>query len=343
MDKKKTKSVNFKFYNPIFEYEKIFPDIDWPWAGHKYFAYDLVRNIKPKIIVELGTHKGTSFFSMCQAVKDEKINTKLYAIDSWEGDKHAGFYNKTVLYEVKRIKSKYYKELKIELIKKYFDDAKTNFKNNSIDILHIDGLHTYEAVEHDFNNWIIKVKKNGIIMFHDIAEKKEDFGVYKLWDKLKTKYTSLEFYHSHGLGVIFLKHPVSNTFCFPDIWSHYYDKVFDFNISQDTLAKVNLELQNKSIQLNTITLENQNLSKQIKEVNQLVSKYESENQNLNKQVEKINQIVSNYQSENQNLTKQIKDINQKISIYQNNLNVLTSSKYYKIWRLYCKFKDTIKK
>ncbi|MDD4111215.1 MAG: glycosyltransferase [Clostridia bacterium] len=88
--------------------------------------------------------------------------------------------------------------------------------------------------------------------------------------------------------------------------------------------------------------ENQNLSKQINEINKVVSNYESENQNLSKQINEINKVVSNYESENQNLTKQIEEVNQKISIHQNNLNVLTSSKYYKIWRLYCKFKDTIK-
>ena len=321
MIKKNIKTANFEFYDPKFEYEKIFPDIDWPWAGHKYFAYDLVRNIKPKTIVELGTHKGTSFFSMCQAVKDKKIDTELYAIDSWKGDKQAGYYDEKVFNEVKKIKNKYYSQLKIFLIKKYFDDANSNFKNNSIDLLHIDGLHTYEAVEHDFNNWISKVKKDGIIMFHDIVEIKDDFGVYKLWDKLKTKYTSLEFYHSHGLGVIFLKPPKPNIFCYPDIWSHYYNKIFNFNISQNTLTKANSELQKKSIQIDQLNQENQNLSKQIEEVNKVVSEYQSENQNLSKQIEEINKNISNLQT---------------------NLNTITSSKYYKIWRFYCKIKDTIK-
>lgn len=234
MDNKRT-LTKFEFFNPKFEYEAIFPDLDWPWAGHKYFAYDLVRNIKPQTVVELGTHKGTSLFSMCQAVKDEQLDCHLYAIDSWEGDKQAGFYNNTVFNEVKEIKNKFYKSLKIDLIKKYFDDALSEFEDNSIDLLHIDGLHTYEAVKHDFDNWMPKVKKNGIIMFHDIAEKKEDFGVYILWDELKIKYNSLEFYHSHGLGVIFLKPLKKDIFCFSDILFHYYKNIFDLNIYQNIL------------------------------------------------------------------------------------------------------------
>lgn len=308
-------SKKFEFFNPKFEYEKIFPDLEWPWAGHKYFAYDLVRNIKPRTIVELGTHKGTSFFSMCQAVKDGQLNCNLYAIDSWEGDKQAGFYDDTIFNEVKEIKNKFYKPLKIDLIKKYFDDALSKFEDNSIDLLHIDGLHTYEAVKHDFDNWMPKVKKNGIIMFHDIAEKKEDFGVYKLWDELKVKYNSLEFYHSHGLGVIFLKPQQNNIFCFPDIWSHYYDKIFNFNISQNNL-KISIEK---------------------------INKFEIENQNLSNQIKKINQIFFDYQTENKKLIDKIKQTKENISISEYNLNLILSSKYFKLWRTYCKFKKIIKK
>ncbi len=88
--------------------------------------------------------------------------------------------------------------------------------------------------------------------------------------------------------------------------------------------------------------ENQNLTKQIEEVNKVVSNYQSENQNLTKQIEEINKVVSNYQSENQSLTKQIEEVNKNISDLQTNLNTITSSKYYKIWRFYCKIKDTIK-
>ena len=54
--------MDWKYYNQQFDYEERFYDTGWAWAGHKFFAYDLVRNIKPKIIAELGTHYGTSFF-----------------------------------------------------------------------------------------------------------------------------------------------------------------------------------------------------------------------------------------------------------------------------------------
>jgi GT2 family glycosyltransferase/glycosyltransferase involved in cell wall biosynthesis/predicted O-methyltransferase YrrM len=202
--------MNWQYYDKKFEYEESFNDLNWPWAGHKFFAYDLVRNIKPGVIVELGTHKGTSLFSFCQAVKDGEIKTEINAVDTWKGDQQAGFYGDEVFEEVKEIKNKYYKALRVKFWRMTFDEAVVQFEDNSIDVLHIDGLHTYEAVKHDFENWIKRIKPDGIVIFHDISVTRDDFGVYKLWRELKEKYQTMEFHHSYGLGVLFksLENPI---------------------------------------------------------------------------------------------------------------------------------------
>ena len=100
------------------------------------------------------------------------------------------------------------------------------------------------------------------------------------------------------------------------------------------------ELYGKSLRLEFKT----KLCKQInpKRIPDEFDQLNQENQNLTKQIEEVNQVVSKYQSENQNLSKQIEEVNKNISDLQTNLNIITSSKYYKIWRFYCKIKDTIK-
>lgn len=188
-----------------FKYNQDFPDFAMPWAGHKYFVYDLVKEMRPKKIAELGTFKGTSMFAMLQSISDNKYTTEFNAIDSWEGDKHAGYYEgEKWLEDIKELLAKHYNQQNVKLHKTYFDNALTLFEDKSIDLLHIDGLHTYEAVKHDFESWLPKLNENGIILFHDIVEKKEDFGVWKLWDELKQSdgYFTIEFHHSHGLGVL---------------------------------------------------------------------------------------------------------------------------------------------
>ena len=193
----------WKIINPYFEYSGSFEDNSTPWAGHKCFSYNLIRNLEPSLVVELCTWKVSSFYSFCQAVKDIKGKTKLVAIDTWQGDSHAGKYTDEVFDTFKEILSKYYKDVPAGFIRKTFDDAVADFEDGTIDILHIDGFHTYEAVSKDFNTWKSKLKKDAIVLFHDISEHREGFGVYKFWAEVKSSYKTLEFTHSHGLGILF--------------------------------------------------------------------------------------------------------------------------------------------
>ena len=71
------------------------------------------------------------------------------------------------------------------LIRSTFDAAATHFEDNTIDLIHIDGLHTYEAVKHDYKTWLSKLKEGGTLMFHDWNVREADFGVWRLWEEIK--------------------------------------------------------------------------------------------------------------------------------------------------------------
>lgn len=171
------------------------------WLEHIPFAYDLVRNERPELVVELGTYYGESYFAFCQAVEEAGVACECRAVDTWRGDVHAGYYDDTVFAEVDAHNTKNYHRFS-SLIRARFDDALAGFQDGTISILHIDGLHTYEAVQHDFNQWLPKVRPGGIVLLHDIAERHDDFGVWKLWDELQTRFPTFTFPHGHGLGVL---------------------------------------------------------------------------------------------------------------------------------------------
>lgn len=172
------------------------------WVGHLPFARWIIQETSPKIFVELGTHSGNSYFSFCQSVIESGISTKCYAVDTWQGDEHAGQYNQNIFSEVNAYNEEHFVSFS-RLLRMTFDDAVSYFSDGSIDLLHIDGLHTYEAVRHDFETWLPKLSPHAVVMFHDINVRERNFGVWKLWEELQARYpNNLEFVHSHGLGVL---------------------------------------------------------------------------------------------------------------------------------------------
>lgn len=172
------------------------------WVEHGAFAFWLVDALRPRTIVELGTHNGFSFFAMCQAVKSLGLSSACYAVDTWQGDDHAGFYDEEIYTLVSRVRNEDYSDV-ATLIRSTFDEALPYFPDGTVDLLHIDGRHGYEDVRHDFETWRSKLSPRGIVLFHDINVRRDGFGVWKLWEEIKASYPSFEFVHGHGLGVMF--------------------------------------------------------------------------------------------------------------------------------------------
>src|SRR6185369_6507676 len=60
----------------------------------------------------------------------------------------------------------------------------------------------YEAVKHDFEAWFPKLSSTSFVFFHDINVRERNFGVFKFWEELKSKYHHFQFDFGCGLGLI---------------------------------------------------------------------------------------------------------------------------------------------
>ncbi len=191
--------------NPVFESDEICVHHRvWPWNGHRLFAYDLVRFMKPDSIVELGTYWGTSYFSFCQAVKDQDLATEIIAVDTWTGDEHTGSYEENAFETVNKTVDTCFPDLNTRLLRMYFKQALEQIEDNTIDIMHIDGCHNYDAAQEDYTTWLPKLREGGVVLMHDIADSC-DYGSVKFWNELRNQHPAFTFQHSWGLGVLFPK------------------------------------------------------------------------------------------------------------------------------------------
>lgn len=144
------------------------------WNGtHKIFK-DLISEIKPKTIVEIGSWKGQSTITMALACKELGLDIKIYAIDTWLGALE--FYTHPTeernLYKKDGYPQVYY------IFKENIDKFKVNDIIEPIplpsnigikliekaDLIYIDGSHEYEDVRVDIDN---ALQRAGIIFGDD--------------------------------------------------------------------------------------------------------------------------------------------------------------------------------
>ena len=170
------------------------------WTSHIHFAYDLVAVMKPALLVELGVDRGESYFAFCQAAAEHQTGTRCFGVDTWRGDEQAGGYDETTFAQVSEHNRANYESFST-LIRSDFDDALVRFDKESIDILHLDGLHTEAAVRHDVEAWLPKLRPGGILLLHDVDVRSKGFGVWKIWTGLQQQNRSWTFHDGPGLGL----------------------------------------------------------------------------------------------------------------------------------------------
>ena len=170
------------------------------WWGHVPFAFWLTVASEPAVLVELGTHYGVSYAAFCEAIRRSRLGTRSYAVDTWVGDAQAGLYGGEIFEELSGFHDSRYGTFS-ELLRTTFDEACQAFEDGTVNILHIDGYHTYDAVRHYFETWRPKLSKRAIVLFHDTNVRRGDFGVWRFFSELKMSMPCFEFLHGYGLGV----------------------------------------------------------------------------------------------------------------------------------------------
>jgi hypothetical protein len=152
----------------------------WMMLDELHHLYNWASNCDS--VVEIGSWKGRSTHALCSACKGT-----VYAVDHFLGSEdlrdnvHAEA-KRNDISEIFRNNMKDFNNL--EVIKMSSEDAASLFPNKSIDMVFIDGCHTYDAVKNDVSNWLPKCKK--IICGHDLVEP----GVKNALDDLNIKYMS---------------------------------------------------------------------------------------------------------------------------------------------------------
>ncbi|HSC35891.1 MAG TPA: class I SAM-dependent methyltransferase [Thermodesulfobacteriota bacterium] len=137
--------------------------------------YSLTRNLGPTIIVEIGSFIGYSSICFAQAMEDNNQKEGIvYGIDLFQPHPKNPLFLKQDIDNPLQLAGENSKKAglghRIVFMKGSSHELAKDLlsKIDLIDILFIDGDHTYNGVLRDYNLYHAKVRKNGLIIFHDI-------------------------------------------------------------------------------------------------------------------------------------------------------------------------------
>lgn len=178
--------------------------------GHSaWLLYGLVRAQKPQVCVEIGSAHGLSACFIGKALRDNGAG-KLYAIDphqptAWNDDGPADSY------AIMRANLRWAQvERQVEVVRELSEVAARTWRL-PIDLLFIDGDHSYEGVQRDWEAFSPFVQPFGLVIFHDTlwnlrpdpALARADMGVPRFVDELRRSgYPVLTIERNFGVSIV---------------------------------------------------------------------------------------------------------------------------------------------
>lgn len=168
----------------------------------------IVENLKPKVVVEIGTARGGTLFAFSRLATPTAI---IVSIDlPWGGTGDYPTWREKIYQKFSS------PEQKLTLMRADSHQQETLEKLESvlggrdIDFLFIDGDHTYGGVKKDYELYSPLVRVGGVIALHDVAKHNAtpNCEVDRFWDEIRATSKSQEFIsvppqNWGGIGVVY--------------------------------------------------------------------------------------------------------------------------------------------
>ena len=145
---------------------------------------DSNRIMLAKLFNELGYRTGaeigTLWAQYAKILKRYNPDLILYCVDPWKIYDGIQYFTQKKLTQSYNLAVHRMKDFKdVHFIKKKSMDAVKDFKDNSLDFVHIDAHHEFPYVTEDILYWSKKVRPGGIVSGHDYH--KEGQGQHETW------------------------------------------------------------------------------------------------------------------------------------------------------------------
>lgn len=169
----------------------------------------IVAERRPARILEIGTARGGT---LCLFSKLAAADAMILSVDLPGGEFGGGY----ALYYVPIFRMFKRQSQKLRLIRgnSHTPEIQSAVRgllgHDKLDMLFIDGDHSYTGVKQDFEDYMPMVKAGGLVVLHDVAEHTDrTCEVPRFWKELKARYRTEEIIEDPkqgwaGIGVVYV-------------------------------------------------------------------------------------------------------------------------------------------
>jgi len=140
-----------------------------------HVLHEFITQNNFKNYVEIGLGKGMTVSYLLKNIKDPEF--RMWGVDPFTtypelrtNNAASARFIRTMHRNEGLVEAAVDGDTRFTLIKKMSDDAALDFGNESIDVVFIDGNHSYDYVLSDMEKWTPLVKKGGIVSGHDYTQ-----------------------------------------------------------------------------------------------------------------------------------------------------------------------------
>lgn len=150
----------------------------WCWAEKAHHMHELALDEQAKVMVEVGVYGGRSLIPLILAAQE--TDGYVWGIDAWSnqvatvvpyGQDHNSFWAND---DLGRVKDKLFKFLgehqlssHVGILEATGEQGLAFFADRSVDLLHVDASHSVLDEARDVSSWLMKLKKDGILIIDD--------------------------------------------------------------------------------------------------------------------------------------------------------------------------------
>lgn len=126
-------------------------------------------------IVEVGSYHGKSAVNLAHAVKKKGNRATVYCVDTWRNEnietaRHLDVFDRFTANTATHADV-------IVPLRGRSEEVGTRWSDGPVDMLFIDGDHSYAGVTRDIQAWLPHLRSGGLVLFHDTGLEDVDRGI----------------------------------------------------------------------------------------------------------------------------------------------------------------------